>query len=138
MTTPILRVTARWLTPVIGVLSVYLVLRGEHAPGGGFIGAAVAGLAIVFRFFALGPEPARRILPLGTGGLVGTGLLLIIATGAGGWLWGDHFLEVGSLHLAVPAIGEIQLSTALLFEAGIFVAVVAIVAAVVEELGREA
>ncbi|HEX2028412.1 MAG TPA: MnhB domain-containing protein [Nitriliruptorales bacterium] len=137
MTTIIMRIAAHLLTPVMVALSLYLLLRGHYAPGGGFSAALVTGLAIVFRTFALGPGSVERLLRTGAANLIGVGLLLAIGTGAAGWWWGDAFLEVGAWHLGVPAIGEVELSSALLFEVGVFLTVVAVVVAVLQELGRE-
>lgn len=133
----IVRVAARWLTPVMVALAFYLLVRGHVAPGGGFIGAAVVGLAMVFRYYAYGSAFIDRMVQLGAGSLMGIGLLVALGTGAAGWVWGDRFLEPATWHLTVPAVGELALSSTLLFEVGVFVTVISIVVAVLQELGDE-
>lgn len=134
MTSVLMRLAARSITPVAVVLGVYLLVRGHSSPGGGFVAAIVVGLVVVLRHWALGPGGIERLLRLGVGHLIGLGLLLMLVTGALGWLWGDGFLATASVHLDPPVVGSFHLSTALLFETGIALTVVAIVVAVVREL----
>lgn len=137
MTSLILRVAARWLTPVMAGLGVYLLLRGHLGPGGGFIGASVVALAAVFRYYAYGTAFIDRMVRLGAGTLVGVGLLIAAGTGSAGWLWGDHFFEPATLHVGVPLVGEIGLSSELLFEVAVFLTVLGIAIAVLQELGDQ-
>lgn len=136
MTTIIVQAAARALTPFVVVLSLYLLVRGHTAPGGGFAAATVASLAVVLRAYAFGRESAARLVRLGAGDLIGVGMLLALGTGTAGWLWGDAFLAAASVTVRLPLVGEVVLSTTLLFEAGVYLAVLAVVVAVVEELGR--
>lgn len=137
MTSVILRVAARWLTPVMAGLGVYLLLRGHGAPGGGFIGASVVGLAIVLRYYAYGPAFIERMIRLGAGTLMAVGLLLAVGTGLAGLAWGDHLFAPATAHLSLPVLGELSLSSALAFEVGVFLTVVSIAVAVLQELGDE-
>ena len=137
MTTVILQTTARMLSPLMVVLSGYLLLRGHNSPGGGFAAGLVAGLMIVLRSFAYGPDSMRFLLGLEAGALVGAGLLLTVGTGLGGLLWGTTFLEAALWHTELPVIGMLELSTAMLFEVGIFAVVISVSVAVVQELGGQ-
>jgi multisubunit Na+/H+ antiporter MnhB subunit len=136
MTDLIMRLSTRLVTPVATTLAAYLLLRGHVSAGGGFIAAVVIGLALVLRYWTLGPQAVHHVLRFDVEQLIGTGLVVMLATGAAGWLWGDHFLDTASLHLTVPLRGEVSLSSALLFETGVAVTVVAVVVAVTEELGQ--
>ncbi len=137
MTSLILQVTARVLIPVMVGLGVYLLLRGHGAPGGGFIGASVVALGVVFSYYAYGLSPVQQVIKLSAASLGGIGLLIAVGTGAAGWLWGDHFFEAATLEFSLPLVGETVLSSGLLFEFGVFVIVVAIAVAVVQELGED-
>ena len=136
MNTVIMRLAARAVTPVAVALSLYLLIRGHVSVGGGFPAAVVLGLAITLRYWALGPASIRRLLRLGAGNLIGLGLVLMLAAGALGWVWGGHFLETATLHLDLPAVGEVEVSSTLLFEIGVAALVVAVVMAVVQALGE--
>jgi multisubunit Na+/H+ antiporter MnhB subunit len=137
VSTLILRATARLLTPLVVVLAVYLLLRAADAPGGGFIAGLVAGLAVVLRYFAHGAVSLRRLLGVGAQRLIGVGLLVLVLTGIGGFVGGGHFLEAAQTTVHLPVVGSLQLSSALVFETGVFLLVLAVVVAVVQELGGE-
>lgn len=137
MSSLMLRAAARSIGPVAVVVALYLLLRGHVSPGGGFVAAVVLGLAVLLRYWALGAGAVSRLLRLGPGPLVGIGLGTMLATGLAGWWWGGHFLEPAAVHLSLPIVGDVPLPSTLLFEIGVTVAVLAIVVAVVRELGRE-
>jgi multisubunit Na+/H+ antiporter MnhB subunit len=133
--TVIAQMAARWITPIAAVLAVYLIVRGHHSFGGGFLAAAVIGLAVVFRRMTIGAESVEKLIDRGVGDVVASGLLIVIATGFAGFVWGDGFLRSASLIIEVPIVGEIVLPSTLLFEIGVVVVVVGVVVAVIRELG---
>lgn len=137
MDTLIARVTSGWFTPVALALGVFLWLRGHDALGGGFLGAGVIALAAVFHDLTIGAGPLERLARRGVSVVIGTGLLLMIGTGIGGYLWGAGFLHAASHHWTLPVIGTVTLSTTLLFEFGVGAVVLGVVVAVVQQLGEE-
>lgn len=137
MNSLILQVAARWLSPLMAGIGLYLLVRGHLAPGGGFIAAGVVGLAIVLHNHAYGQSFLDRMVRLGAGSLLSIGLLISIGTGAAGLLWGDHFFAPATLHLTLPLLGDVPLPSELLFEVGVFLTVLGLTVAVVQELGRE-
>src|SRR5690606_13453546 len=50
--------TTRWVFHLTMLLSIYVLLRGHNAPGGGFAGGLIAGAGFVFR--VLSGEVAER------------------------------------------------------------------------------
>lgn len=56
MRTLIFATTIRLLTPLFLIFSVYILFRGHHHPGGGFIGGLIGSLAFVFHTLAHGSE----------------------------------------------------------------------------------
>ena len=52
----VFEVVTRVLFPVMIVVSVYLLMAGHNAPGGGFAGGLVAGMALMIRYLA-GRQP---------------------------------------------------------------------------------
>jgi hypothetical protein len=83
----------------------------------------------------IGAESVEKLIDRGVGDVVASGLLIIIATGFAGFVWGDGFLRSASLIIEVPIVGEIVLPSTLLFEIGVVVVVVGVVVAVIRELG---
>ncbi|MHA6803615.1 MnhB domain-containing protein [Salinifilum ghardaiensis] len=137
MNTVISRIAARIVTPIALALGIWLFLRGHSSLGDSFLAGVVVSLAAVFRWVTIGARPVEQIIDRGVIGLVGASLLLMIAAGFGGFLWGDGFFSAESAHLHVPGIGEVSLSSAYLFELGIAATVLAVVVAVIQELGRD-
>ena len=118
MTSLILRTAARFLMPMILLYSVFLLLRGHHLPGGGFVGGLVAAVAFVLYAFAFDPADARRLLRVEPGTLIGAGLLTALASGAVALWEGEPFLA-GQWRL----VGELKLGTPLLFDLGVYLVV---------------
>ena len=59
----VLEVVTRILFHTILVFSLYLLFSGHNAPGGGFAGGLVAGLALVLRYLAGGRTSSARPRP---------------------------------------------------------------------------
>jgi len=118
------RLVTQWLFPVIGVLAVYIFMRGHDLPGGGFAAGITLSIAFVLQYMGSGvrrTEMAIRVLPLVW---MGTGLLLAAATGAGAFFFGYPFLTSHFRYQDLPVVGEIPLASALLFDLGVFSLVV--------------
>ncbi|MFD1661724.1 hydrogen gas-evolving membrane-bound hydrogenase subunit E [Streptomyces caeni] len=117
------------LVPVIVLLSLYLLLRGHNEPGGGFIGALVAGTTVALGHLAGG----RRLLrPLG-GALLAAGLLLASTVGLSPMALGKPFLTP----VKVPLPGGARLSSSLLFDLGVYLLVLGLMTTAMDRLGAE-
>lgn len=121
----VLRVTG----PLLVVISAVLFLRGHNAPGGGFIAALVASAAIGLVYLSTSRD--RRVgppkLPLF---LIGGGIAFAIFSGIIGLTEADSFLE--------PLHGKLfgqSVSTAMLFDLGVFSAVVGLITVTFNLLG---
>lgn len=120
----ILQKVAQSILPVTTLFALYLLLRGHNEPGGGFIAGLVTSAAIVLQALAFGAERTRRRLtPLvrpfawvGLGTAAAAGLLAVFK--------GDAFLKHYHTYLAVPGRDPVHLSTALVFDLGIYLVVV--------------
>lgn len=117
-------VAARWLLPLVMVVSVYFFLRGHNAPGGGFVAGLVTALALLLRHLAhgaAGSPPPRR---LDYARIAGSGLLVAGATGVAAWWFGKPFLTSAHAEPVLPLIGALPLASATLFDLGVYLAVV--------------
>ena len=56
------------------VVSLYILLVGHNAPGGGFAGGLVAGMALIIRYLAAGSEELDEAAPVDAGRVLGSGL----------------------------------------------------------------
>lgn len=137
MRTLILRTTTRVLTPIILVVSVYLLLRGHDAPGGGFIGGLVAGAAVVLHFLSYGPGHTLRMMPVSAGTMLGAGVALAVSVGLVALAAGGEFLEGAVWKTTVPVLGELKATASLIFDLGVFFVVIGTIQGFVGFLGEE-
>ncbi len=117
-------VLLRLLLPLAMLVSLFFLLRGHNAPGGGFVGGLVLATAVILQYLAGGTvwvESHLRIHPLYW---IAGGLLAAAAAGAGAWLAGAPFLTSLAWHGELPLIGELHLSSVLLFDLGVYMLVV--------------
>ena len=61
-TDPIVRQTAKLMSPVIVLLGIYLVLTGHLGPGGGFSGGTIIGAGLILYTTVFGFSPLERYL----------------------------------------------------------------------------
>lgn len=135
--TVVSRTTVRILNPVIIAMSVFFLLRGHNAPGGGFIAGLVAGAVIVLRYLTNGTDGVRHLLPFEAEALLGVGLLVSASTGLVALVAGGQFLESAVWHWEVPLAGELEVASSLFFDIGVYLIVIGMILAVVRHLGRE-
>jgi multicomponent K+:H+ antiporter subunit A len=112
------------LFPVIGVAALFLLFRGHDLPGGGFVAGVTMSVSFILQYMAYGTEwvEARlRILPVRW---MGIGLLLAASVGASAWLFHRPFLTSAFSKIDVPMIGAVPVSSALVFDLGVFALVV--------------
>jgi multicomponent K+:H+ antiporter subunit A len=118
------RVVIEWLFPAIVVLSLYLLIRGHDAPGGGFAAGITMSIGLILQYMASGTrsiEERLRIQPLTW---MGVGLLLALGTGLGAWLFNFPFLTTWFEYAGIPLLGQVPLASALLFDLGVFILVI--------------
>lgn len=116
-----LHLMVRLLTPVLLLISLGLFWRGHNSPGGGFnaalVAAALVGLIYLTTSYDRPVGPPR--LPLW---LISGGILAAIATGLANFVVEGSFLQ--PTHFSVAGV---DLSTSLLFDAGVYFAVLGLI-----------
>lgn len=131
----VLQITTRLVFPTIMVLSVYFFFSGHNAPGGGFAGGLLAGLALVLRYLAGGQYELGEALPVDAGHLLGAGLILAAGTATVSLLLGAPPLSSAILEITLPLLGHIKLVTSLFFDLGVYLIVLGLVLDVLRSLG---
>lgn len=119
------------------VLSLYLLFAGHNQPGGGFAGGLVAGIVIVLAWAAGGPVTVERIVPIRSSAVLGAGLTLAALTGFVPLFVGDGYLESAYVELELAGIGTVKAVSALAFDIGVYLVVVAMSLGLVRALGEE-
>jgi multicomponent Na+:H+ antiporter subunit B len=133
----ILRTTARALTPLMLLFSIFLLLRGHNEPGGGFIAGLVTAAAFALEMLAGGLPAARHALRVDPRSLLGAGLLVALASGLPALLSGAPFMTGVWVEPAIPGAGPIKLGTPLLFDIGVYLVVVGVVMTMLFALAEE-
>ena len=131
----ILLAAGRVLMPLLLLYAAFLFWRGHNAPGGGFVGGLVAACAFVMYTLMAGLDASRRALHIEPSRLLSLGLAIALVSGIPGLLAGGAFMTAiwGSV-----GIGDVRLplGTPLLFDLGVFLAVMGVVLTIVFALGE--
>lgn len=110
--------TAHIVTALMLMFSLYLLLRGHNAPGGGFIGALIAVIGFSLLLFAESPQYVRDRLHFSPLNIALFGILLSFMAGAMSVAVGLPFLTGLWWKEILP------LGTPLLFDVGIYLAII--------------
>ncbi|SCD53584.1 multisubunit sodium/proton antiporter, MrpA subunit /multisubunit sodium/proton antiporter, MrpB subunit [Streptomyces sp. TverLS-915] len=132
----IFEVVARLVYHPILVLSVYLLFCAENMPGGGFVAGLVAGVAFITRYLAGGRFELAAAAPFGPGLLTGLGLFVSTGVALGGLAEGT-VLHGWTWHGDWAVFGKVHLSTAVLFDCGVYLLVLGVVLDLVRALGAK-
>lgn len=112
------------LFPVIGVVAIFLLLRGHDLPGGGFVAGIAMATAFILQYMARGTvwvEARLHVMPVRW---MGFGLLLAGFAGAAACVFGHPFLTSYFAYAELPLLGRVPTASALLFDIGVFSLVV--------------
>src|SRR6185503_4387588 len=114
----------RMLLPVAGIVSVYFLLRGHNAPGGGFVGGLVMATSILVQYMTSGVLWVESRLRVHPQYWVGVGLLAAGIAGISAWLFAKPFLTSIEWDGTLPLLGTLHVSSVLLFDVGVYMVVV--------------
>jgi multicomponent K+:H+ antiporter subunit A len=117
-------VLGRLLLPVAGVISVFFLLRGHNAPGGGFVGGLVLATGFIVQYMVSGTLWIESRMNIHPQYAIALGLLCAAGAGVAAWLLPGNFLTSLEWHAALPLLGEVHLSSTLLFDLGVYLLVV--------------
>ena len=135
MTSSILQTAVRLLMPLLLLFAVFLLLRGHNQPGGGFVGGLVVAASFVLYSIAFGVEAARRALLVRPSTLLGVGLLVALVSGLPAVAAGHAFMTALWTTVAAGAM-VIAVGTPLVFDVGVFLAVIGVVLTIVFTLAE--
>lgn len=132
----ILRTMAPVLVALMLVFSVFILLRGHNAPGGGFIGGLIAASAFAVQGIAFGPARVRKALRLSPVTIAAAGLGLALLSGLASVLAGVPFMT--GLWADIHLFGlTIAVSTVMSFDLGVYLVVLGAFAAILLALEEE-
>jgi multicomponent Na+:H+ antiporter subunit A len=134
---PFVDLAARVVFHVVLMMSLWLLFAGHNQPGGGFVGGLLAGSAITLRYVAGGIRLLRERSRFRPWTVLGTGIVIAASTATAPLLTGDPPLRVGLATVTLPAIGAVKVSSSLVFDMGVYVAVVGMVLMAYEAFGDQ-
>jgi multicomponent K+:H+ antiporter subunit A len=113
----------------------YIFLRGHNLPGGGFIAGLSAAVALMLQYLASGIDFATSRMRIDYIRVLGAGLLIATVTGLASWLFGRPFLTSTFGYIHPPVIQKFELASAMVFDLGVLLVVVATILLALSELG---
>jgi multicomponent Na+:H+ antiporter subunit A len=126
---------ARSMVPTLVLVSLYVLVVGHDEPGGGFIGGLLAGVALLVVFLAGGASQVTKVLPIDPLTIVGAGMSVAVATSVAGMVVGAGLLDAGKLEIDLPWVEKLSVGSTLVFDTGVYLIVVGLVAMVLTRLG---
>ncbi|WP_147102739.1 DUF4040 family protein [Nesterenkonia populi] len=134
-----MRTVFKWMTPFIVLLSLILLLRGHYESGGGFISALVLGGFFALRYL-VAPSDSSVKLRFDYAMIIVGGILVGAATGFFGFIEGSYLRPIviaeGLTWMPWGTDAGFALTTALVFDVGIYLAVVGTVLVALDRLGQ--
>jgi multicomponent Na+:H+ antiporter subunit B len=120
----LLRTTVRVTVPLLLIFSLYVMLRGHNAPGGGFVGGLVAAAAFGLIALSEGYREARKVLRFPPRVVQGSGLLAAAVAAVLPWLFGKPFLTGLWWEPHLPGGKVLHLGSPVLFDIGVYLVVI--------------
>lgn len=122
---------------IIITFSLYLFFAGHNQPGGGFIGALMAAAALVLIAIAFGTEFVEKVLPVDYRKLIAVGIMIAFLTGIGSFVFDAPFLTQAFGYFELPVMGKTELTTAMLFDLGVYLSVIGVTMNIIFTIGRD-
>ncbi|EOT30605.1 Na(+)/H(+) antiporter subunit B [Enterococcus saccharolyticus] len=132
-----LQVAIRIISLIMFTFSFYLFLAGHNNPGGGFIGGLMTAIAILVLYLAFDMKTVKQAIRIDFPKLIGIGLLLAVCTGTLSVIFGYPFLTQFFDYFQLPVFGEIELTTALLFDLGVYLVVVGVALTIILAIAED-
>lgn len=133
----IVQTTAKFTVFIILAFSAYLFFAGHNDPGGGFIGGLMTASALVLLALAFDLKTIRAVLPINFRLLTALGMLTAVLTGIGSFVFDQPFLSHTFAYRDLPLLGETELATAVLFDLGVYMAVVGVTMTIILSIGED-
>ena len=133
----LLEVVVRLIFHPVIIVSIYLLLAGHNAPGGGFAGGLVAGMALVARYLAGGRHELGAAAPVDAGKLLGAGLVVAVGTALVPLFFGVDALTSTFFEWDLGIFGHVEFVTSTFFDIGVYLVVIGLVLDVLRSLGAE-
>ncbi|WP_439185219.1 MnhB domain-containing protein [Carboxylicivirga taeanensis] len=126
MNSVILQLAARVIKFLLILFALIALYRGHNYPGGGFIGGLLAALSIIFYSFAFNWQEAIKKLKVKPTTYILWGLLLIVCSILPSLLFQQDVMKGFWISIPLELTDPLKLGTPLLFDIGVFMAVIGV------------
>lgn len=126
MNSVILQLASPYVRSLLVFFSLVALLRGHNYPGGGFIGGLLAALSIVFYSFALDWRQVQKKLKVKPQGYVALGLTFLLSSFLPSLFHSEVLMTGVWISIPMGILGELELGSPLLFDAGVFMGVIGV------------
>ncbi len=128
---PILQITLRWLIVHLGIVSIFLLLRGHDEPGGGFSGGLLAACAIIIITIANGADAGRKLLHFHPLSYIAVGLLIAVFSG----IFHLNISFLTAVWVSIPlGFTTLKIGSPLLFDFAVYIVVLGVISSFVLEI----
>lgn len=127
----ILRTVVKFVIFIILTLAIYLFFAGHYSPGGGFVAGLVLATAVILLYLSFDEEKVKKGFPVDFKIVAAIGVTLAISTAIIPTLFGQPFLNMSSIAIDFPLIGEKELALVTIFELGVALTVVGVVMTII-------
>jgi multicomponent Na+:H+ antiporter subunit A len=134
----ILDTTVRLVVDAAFVLSIYLLFAGHNQPGGGFVGGLVAAAAFALRYISGGFDELLAMLRVRPWNLLSGGLALAVGSALAPLVFGNAPLDHRAIEWDIELLGKVKVTSATVFDTGVYLIVVGLVLMIFEALGDSA
>ena len=126
MGTQILREVSWLFTPVFFMFAFFVLLRGHHEPGGGFIAGLIVGCGLAFGAVMRSSKEPMLISNRGAQRLLAVGLIMAFISPLIPLFSGKSFFYGQWVKISLMGEDVIKVGTPILFDLGVFAVVIAI------------
>ncbi|HUC93992.1 MAG TPA: Na+/H+ antiporter subunit A [Paenibacillus sp.] len=133
----ILRTVSKAAIFIILTFAWFLFFAGHYNPGGGFIAGLMTAAALVLLSMAFGMKLSSKVIPVDFRKVTALGLTIALLTGIGSFLFDAPFLSHTFGYFELPLLGKTALATSVLFDLGVYLAVVGVTMTIIYTIGRD-
>lgn len=126
MNSVILQLATPYVRSLLMFFALVALLRGHNYPGGGFIGGLLAALAIVFYSLAFDRRQVQKNLKIKPEGYVAFGLAFVLLSFLPSLFKSEVLMKGIWVTIPMGLLGELELGSPLLFDVGVFMAVIGV------------
>ena len=133
----LLQTAAKVLVFIILTFAIYVMFAGHHNPGGGFVGGLITASAFILLLIAFDAQSVREMLPVDFKKIGAAGVLIAVLTGAASLIFDVPFLTQPHTKTHLPLVGEVELASAVLFDIGVFLAVLGTTMTIITSISED-